>query len=55
MEFLAPKPGETELSRNISFVINVEGTPYQAAASLFSDTLSVEELNEKLIKPEKSD
>ncbi|MBU2510737.1 cache domain-containing protein [bacterium] len=36
------------LARKISFCIQVPGTPYQVAAGIYDDTLSVEELNAKI-------
>jgi hypothetical protein len=45
VEYEWPKPGETEPSRKIAFVLAVEGTPYQVAAGIYNDDISVEELN----------
>lgn len=43
-EYYWPKPGEKQQSRKISFTIPIPGTPYQAGAGLYDDTISVEEL-----------
>lgn len=48
VEYKWPKPGETEPSRKVSYVINVEGTPYTIMAGIFSDTANVEDLNKTL-------
>ena len=50
VEYQWPKPGETKPSRKIAFIIKVDGTPYSVAASIYSDTLSVDELNAKVNK-----
>jgi len=47
VEYQWPKPGETKPSRKIGFIIPVEGTPYAVVASIYSDDLSVDELNAK--------
>ena len=47
VEYKWPKPGEKEPSRKIGFIISVEGTPYAVTASIYSDDISVEELNAK--------
>ena len=43
------KPGEKTGSRKISFIMSAANTPYQVAAGIYSEELSVEELN-KLIQ-----
>jgi hypothetical protein len=48
VEYNWPKPGESEPSRKVSYVINVEGTPYTVMAGIFSDTAKVEDLNKTL-------
>jgi cytochrome c len=48
-EYYWPKPGETEQSRKISFVLPIPGTPYQAGAGLYDNTISIDEL--KKMKP----
>jgi hypothetical protein len=48
VEYEWPKPGETEPSRKVSYVIRVEGTPYTVMAGIFSDTAKIEELNKTL-------
>ncbi len=50
VEYQWPKPGETKPSRKVGFIIAVEGTPYQVAASIYSDDISVDELNAELNK-----
>lgn len=44
VEYWWPKPGETEASRKITFIIQVPGHPYQVSAGIYDDTLSIEEL-----------
>ncbi|MBU1169231.1 MAG: cache domain-containing protein [Proteobacteria bacterium] len=48
IEYKWPKPDETTPSRKIAFCINVEGTPYQVIASVFTDTEKIEPLNKML-------
>ena len=50
VEYQWPKPGETKPSRKVGFIIQVEGTPYQVVASIYSDDLSIDELNAELSK-----
>ena len=45
MEMTWPKPGETTPSRKLSFILAVEGTPYQLSAGIYSDEETVDELN----------
>lgn len=45
VEYRWPKPGQTEPSRKIAFVINVEGTPYQVAAGIYDDSVTLDQLN----------
>ena len=47
-EYSWPKPGETEPSRKISYVVRVDGTPYTVMAGIYSDTAKVEDLNKTL-------
>lgn len=47
VEYMWPKPGQKEPSRKITFIIQVPGTPYQAAAGIYNDDISLEELNGK--------
>jgi hypothetical protein len=47
VEYQWPKPGETKPSRKVGFIIAVEGTPYAVVASIYSDDLSIDELNAK--------
>jgi cytochrome c len=48
IEYTWPKKGEKKRSRKISFIISVEGTPYQVAAGIYNDTETLEELNKTL-------
>jgi hypothetical protein len=48
VEYDWPKPGESEPSRKVSYVIRVEGTPYTVMAGIFSDSAKVEDLNKTL-------
>lgn len=48
VEYQWPKPGETEPSRKISYVIRVAGTPFTVMAGIYSDTAKVEDLNRTL-------
>ncbi|WP_022667661.1 cache domain-containing protein [Desulfospira joergensenii] len=48
VEYEWPKPGETEPSRKISFVIAVEGTPFALVAGIYTDSGSVDDLNATL-------
>lgn len=45
VEYWWPKPGEKKPSRKISLLISVPGTPYQIAAGVYDDSISVDELN----------
>ena len=44
VEYWWPKPGETEPSRKITFIIQVPGQPYQVSAGIYDDKISLEEL-----------
>ncbi len=44
VEYWWPKPGETEPSRKITFIIQVPNTPYQVSAGIYDDKLTIEEL-----------
>ena len=48
VEYQWPKPGETEPSRKVSFVLKVEGTPYTVVAGIYNDTDKIEDLNKTL-------
>ncbi len=48
VEYEWPKPGVTEPSRKVAFIIAVENTPYALVAGIYTDTTSVEELNATL-------
>ena len=48
VEYQWPKPGETESSRKVAFIIGVENTPYALVAGIYTDSTSVEELNATL-------
>ena len=45
VEYLWPKPGEKKSSRKISYCRNIPGTPYQAGAGIYDDSISLEDLN----------
>jgi len=49
VEYQWPKPGSKELSRKISFVIQVVDTPYTVAAGIYNEEVSIEEL-QKTVK-----
>lgn len=48
VEYQWPKPGETEPSRKIAFVLQVRGTPYTVAAGIYDDKASIADLNKTL-------
>ena len=48
MEYWWPKPGAEGIFRKVVFLIPVEGTPYQVAAGIYDDNLSLEELRKDL-------
>lgn len=48
VEYQWPKPGATEPSRKLSFVIGVGGTPYMLIAGIYSEDASLADLNEGL-------
>ncbi|MFZ1985112.1 MAG: cache domain-containing protein, partial [Desulfatitalea sp.] len=50
VEYRWPKPGQTEPFRKITFIINVEGTPYQVAAGIYNDDITVDQLNKTMTK-----
>ncbi len=41
-----PRPGESNPSRKISYIISVAGLPYQVGAGVYDDTISIAELEE---------
>lgn len=45
-EYYWPKPGETEQSRKISYVLPIPGTPYQAGAGIYDDSITIEALKQ---------
>jgi cytochrome c len=45
IEYWWPKVGERTPSRKITFVLPVEGTPYQVAAGIYDDDISLQELS----------
>ena len=49
VEYLWPKPGEKKHSRKISYCRNIPGTPYEAGAGIYNDSITLDEL-EKLLK-----
>lgn len=48
VEYMWPKPGQTEPSRKVSFALRVDGTPYTVTAGIYSDTAKIDELNKTL-------
>ena len=48
VEYMWPKPGETEPARKVSYSLRVEGTPYTVMSGIYSDTAKVDELNKTL-------
>jgi signal transduction histidine kinase len=49
VEYWWPKVGEKQVSRKISYVLAVSNQPYQVAAGIYDDGITMEELN-KLLK-----
>lgn len=49
IEYWWPKVGEKQPSRKISYIVAVPNSPYQVAAGIYDDNVSIEELN-KLLK-----
>ncbi len=45
VEYWWAKPGETETSRKVTFIIQVPNTPYQVSAGIYDDKLSIKELS----------
>ena len=48
VEYIWPKPGGGKPLRKISFVMSVEGLPYQLGAGIYNETVSIEELDQLL-------
>ena len=46
VEYVWPKPGGGEPSRKISYVISVDGFPYQLGAGIYNESITIKELNE---------
>jgi signal transduction histidine kinase len=46
VEYWWPKPGETEPSRKITFIVQVPGQPYQVTAGLYDET-AIDQLKEQ--------
>jgi len=46
LEYVWPRPGGGEPSRKISFVMSVDGLPYQVGAGIYDETVSFEELTQ---------
>jgi signal transduction histidine kinase len=46
VEYLWPKPGEQVLSRKISYVKAVEGSPYIVVAGVYDEDATIEELQQ---------
>ncbi len=50
VEYWWEKLGEKEPSRKISFMIQVQGQPYQVTAGIYDEETSIEELNKLIVK-----
>jgi len=48
VEYWWPKPGEKKPSRKISYILQVPGQPYQVAAGIYNDKISVDDLNQMI-------
>ena len=48
VEYWWPKVGETVPSRKITYVLQVPDSPYQVAAGIYDDNISLEQLNKML-------
>ena len=48
IEYVWPRPGGGEPMRKISYVVSVDGQPYQLGAGIYDDKQSLEQL-ERLI------
>lgn len=44
VEYMWPKIGEKTLSRKITYILQVPGTPYQVAAGIYNDIINLDEL-----------
>ena len=44
-EYNFPKPGETQATRKVSYVLGVEGTPYVVSAGLYDEEATVADLD----------
>ncbi len=45
VEYIWPRPGGGDPSRKISYVVSVDGHPYQVGAGIYNETVSIAELN----------
>jgi cytochrome c len=45
VEYNFPKPGETQATRKVSYVLAVEGTPYVVSAGLYDEEATVADLD----------
>lgn len=45
VEYNFPKPGETQATRKVSYVLGVEGTPYVVSAGLYDEEATVADLD----------
>jgi cytochrome c len=45
MEYNFPKPGETQATRKVSYLLAAEGTPYVVGAGLYDEKAQVEDLD----------
>ena len=48
VEYWWPKVGEKKPSRKVAYVLQVTGSPYQVAAGVYDDNISLDELNRML-------
>ncbi|MCB2184981.1 MAG: cache domain-containing protein [Deltaproteobacteria bacterium] len=47
VEYMWPRKKGEQPSRKIAFIIQVPGQPYQVAAGIYNDTITLDELNSK--------
>jgi cytochrome c len=45
VEYNFPKPGETQVTRKVSYLLAAQGTPYVVGAGLYDDKAKVEDLD----------
>ena len=44
MEYNFPKPGETQATRKVSYVLAAEGTPYLVSAGIYDQNAKIDDL-----------